>query len=81
MYISATKVDEDQGSILNVDLFMPLETYWDIQHQLKKADYIIASKGEHADVQAIYRTICRRAAPYAVFENDRNWLIKRSGTS
>ena len=79
LFISATKVEDEHGNIFNIDLLMPLEVYWTIQSQIKKADYILASRGEISDVQAIYRKICQKAAAYAVYEHDRIWLVKKFG--
>ena len=79
LFFSTIKVEEEQGNVFNVDLLMPLEFYWATQNQLKKADYLLASKGELADIQAIYKRVCQRAAAYAVFENDRALLLKKFG--
>ena len=79
LFISATKVEDEQGNIYNIDLLMPLDVYWEIKSEIKNADYILASRGEISDVQAIYRKICQKAAAYAVYEHDRFWLVKKFG--
>lgn len=79
LFLSTTKVEDEHGNIFNIDLLMPLEFYWSLQAQLKKADYLLSSRAELTDVQIIYKKICQSAAAYTVFEHDRVWLLKRFG--
>ena len=76
---AATKYDEEQANTVLVDLIMPLDAYWEINRLLHKADYLMASQEQTTDIQEIYRQVFKEAAPYAVSENDRNWLFKRAG--
>ncbi|NRA44206.1 MAG: hypothetical protein HRU09_04520 [Oligoflexales bacterium] len=59
---------------------MPLQEYWKLLDLLQKADFLLASKEQMADIQAIYRRVFKLVAPYAVFETDRLWLVKRSSS-
>ena len=57
---------------------MPIKVYWDIQELLKAAAYLLASQEHMADVQEVYRQVFKKAAPCAIYESDRTWLLKRS---
>lgn len=78
VYLSTSKIDDEQGVIYNIDLQLPLQEYWKLLELLKKADFLLASKEQMADIQAIYRRVFKLVAPFAVFETDRAWLVKRS---
>ena len=80
MYLSTSKIDDEQGTIYNIDIMMPLQEYWKLLDLIKKADFLLASKEQMADIQAIYRRIFKLVAPYSVFETDRLWLVKRSSS-
>lgn len=57
---------------------MSLEAFWKITDLIKEADYLMSSKEQMADIQAIYKSVFKTAGPYAIYENDRLWLLKRS---
>lgn len=78
LYLSSTQVEDENNAIVNIDLLMPIEVHWKILELLKHADYLIASKEHSSDIQAIYKQVFAQAVPYAIYENDRGWLSKKS---
>jgi len=56
---------------------MPLELFWELRDLLKKADFLVASGGDQAEINQIYQVVFQKVAPYATTDKDRNWLYSR----
>jgi hypothetical protein len=76
MLLSSAKLENERQSLYHIDLLLPLDVYWQIAALLQKAQYLLASDEEMADIHEIYKGIFRKAALYAVFETDRLWLLQ-----
>lgn len=74
--LSSIKLEDEHQTLYNIDLLMPLDVFWEINELLRIANYLLASDEQMADIHEIYKTIFRKAAPYAVFETDRSWLYQ-----
>ena len=81
LMMSSTKVENEQNTLYNIDLMLPLGVYWQISDLLAKADYLVSSDEHAADVHELYKKVFRQTAPYAVFENDRVWLYQHASQS
>lgn len=64
---------------MTIELLLPLELFWELKRLVKKADFLLASQEQTTDIQDIYRSLFKKAAPFATKEVSRAWLYKRSG--
>lgn len=78
VHLSSTKEEDEQAASYTIDLSMPITVYWQLNSLLEKANFMTSSNDDTTDIQEIYRKVFKQSAPYAVIENDRLWLIKRS---
>lgn len=79
IFLSSTKLEDTLPRVEYVELFLPVQIYWDINKMLKEVDYLLAGEEPQVDVQSIYKKVYRMAAPYAKGDVDRNWLMAKLG--
>ncbi|MFK7872048.1 MAG: hypothetical protein AB8C84_02605 [Oligoflexales bacterium] len=82
LHLSSAKWDDDldqQGR--TVDLYIPLDVFWEMQETIEKINYLKATHVPASDIKERYRKVFKIAAPYALFEIDRLWLYKESGST
>lgn len=78
IFISSKKQEGKDEKIRELEILMPIETFWKIEKMLKEADYLIATGNEKVSVQETYKKIITAVAPYAVSEKDRVWLYDKA---
>lgn len=78
VFLSSSKLDNEKGGTTIIELMIPIDVHWSIVDLLKQADYMLATNEHSAMVQGIYKQVYRQAAPYAMFESDRLWLLKNA---
>jgi hypothetical protein len=75
VYLSSQKPEGYGGNC--IDVFMPLEIFWEVRDLLKQADFLVASDGDPAAINQIYLTVFQKVAAYATTDKDRNWLYTK----
>lgn len=75
IYLSSQRPEGFGGNSL--DIFMPLEVFWETRDLLKKADFLVSTGGDQAEINAIYQSVFQKVAPFATNDKDRNWLYSR----
>ena len=78
LYIQSKKFDALQEIGQIVELFMPIEKYWEAEDLMKNANYLLASGEPNSDIVAAYKKVFALCAPFAVTEKERIWLYDKS---
>ncbi len=63
-----------------IELSMPLEEYWELEKDLKEANYLLASGEPTAEINTAYRRILQQSLKHAVKEKDRAWIHEKLRT-
>ncbi len=79
IFLSSTKLDETLHRVQCVELYMPVQTYWDVLGMLKEVDYLLASEEPVVDIQLMYKEIYHKLIPFAKSDGDRNMLLAKLG--
>lgn len=77
IYMSSKRQEKKDESLRELEVLLPIETFWKIEKILKESDYMIASGDDHVAVQDTYRRIFSLIVAFAVSEKDRAWLNER----
>lgn len=72
--MSSKRNERKEENLRELEVLMPIETYWKIEKILKDTDYMIASGEDNVAIQDTYKRIFRLIVAYAVTEKDRAWL-------
>lgn len=63
-----------------IELSIPLEDYWELEKDLKEANYLMASGESSAEINNAFRRILQQSIKHAVKEKDRAWLHEKLRT-
>ena len=79
VYLSSHKADEETTNVTKIiDLALPLHVMWKMKSFIKESEYLQTNEDLIIDVQDRYRHVFSLAKTWAVFEQDRLWLMQKS---
>ncbi len=74
VYLQSKNSDSYETIGKVVELVLPIRDFWEIDKLVKEVNYQIASSEQQAEISNSYKRVMLRSAPFAVSEEDRNWL-------
>ncbi|NRA67812.1 MAG: hypothetical protein HRU19_25250 [Pseudobacteriovorax sp.] len=58
-----------------IELMMPIRDFWELEDRIKEVNYLLSSGEPSNEVVTSYKSAVKYSAPFAVKEDDRNWMV------
>lgn len=84
VHLSSSFIEDEQKSQLILELALPIQAYWEIQEQLRLADFLSSVHSadvSQTEISDIHNRVLRLSAPHAANEADRELIYKKFSQS
>lgn len=78
VYVSSKPMEMREEGTVEMELLLPIKVFWQLEDQMKDADYYLANGDDKVVVNDLYKNVFKLVGPYAVHEKDRFWLHAQS---
>ena len=81
LYLQSKNLEayQDLGRVIELEL--PIESFWEMDKLIKKANYLKASGESTPEILDFYKKIFKLSSKFALYEKERHWLSERSKDS